>query len=88
MTVIEEGDRRLELYEVTTIPHVNPATLAYVPDARVLFESDLFFGTPGPDATALYMAIRERGLEVQQIVGGHGGILPFSALDAVAGSIR
>ena len=88
MTVIEEGERRLELYEVTTIPHVNPMTLSYVPDAGVLFESDLFFGTPSPDASALYAAILERNLAVRQIVGGHGGVLPFSTLEAVAGSIR
>jgi glyoxylase-like metal-dependent hydrolase (beta-lactamase superfamily II) len=88
MTVIEEGQRRLELYEVATIPHVNPMTLAYVTDAGVVFESDLFFGSPGPDASALYAAIRERDLTVRQIVGGHGGVLPFSALEAVAGSIR
>jgi hypothetical protein len=54
----------------------------------VLFESDLFFGAPSPDASALYAAIRERNLAVQQIVGGHGGVLPFSTLEAVAGSIR
>jgi glyoxylase-like metal-dependent hydrolase (beta-lactamase superfamily II) len=84
MTVIEEGQRRLELYEVATIPHVNPMTLAYVPDARALFESDLFFGAPSPDATALHGAIRERNLDVRQIVGGHGGVLPFSALETAA----
>jgi glyoxylase-like metal-dependent hydrolase (beta-lactamase superfamily II) len=88
MTVIEEGQRRLELHAVTTIPHVNPMTLAYVPDAGVLFESDLFFGAPSPDASALYAAIRERDLTVRQIVGGHGGVLPFSTLEGVAGSIR
>jgi glyoxylase-like metal-dependent hydrolase (beta-lactamase superfamily II) len=84
MTVIEEGDRRLELHEVATIPHVNPKVLAYVPDAGVLFQSDIFFGAPSPDATALHTAIRNRGLDVRQIVGGHGGVLPFSALETAA----
>lgn len=85
--VIEEGGQRLELYEVTTIPHVRPKTLAYVPAARAVFQSDLFFGAPGPDAAALHAAIRERNLEVEQIVGGHGGVLPFASLEtAVAGA--
>jgi glyoxylase-like metal-dependent hydrolase (beta-lactamase superfamily II) len=88
MTVIEEGQRRLELHEVTTIPHVNPMTLAYVPDAGLLFESDLFFGAASPDASALYAAIRERDLEVRQIVGGHGGVLAFAALEAAAAPAR
>jgi glyoxylase-like metal-dependent hydrolase (beta-lactamase superfamily II) len=80
-TTIEEGDRQLVLYEVHGIPHVDPKVLAYVPDAGVLFQSDLFFGAPSPDAPALLAAIRERNLEVTTIVGGHGGVLPFSALE-------
>lgn len=84
MTVIEEGDRRLEVYEVATIPHVNPKVLAFVPGEGVLFQSDLFFGGPGPDTTALYEAVRERDLDVQLIVGGHGGTLPFSTLASAA----
>jgi len=89
MRVIEENSQRLELYEVATIPHVRPMTLAYVPSAHVLFQSDLFFGAPGADATALHAAIRERNLSVETIVGGHGGVLPFSALaTAAAGAAR
>jgi glyoxylase-like metal-dependent hydrolase (beta-lactamase superfamily II) len=86
--VIEEGGRRLELYEVTTIPHVNPMVLAYVPDAGVIFQSDIFFGAASPDATALYAAIRERDLDVREIVGGHGGVLAFAALEAAAAPAR
>jgi glyoxylase-like metal-dependent hydrolase (beta-lactamase superfamily II) len=82
--VIEEGDQRLELYEVTTIPHVQPFLLAFVPSAGAIFESDLFFGGPGPDATALYEAVRDLELDVQMIVGGHGGVLPFSSLEQAA----
>jgi glyoxylase-like metal-dependent hydrolase (beta-lactamase superfamily II) len=84
MTVIEEDDRRLELYEVATIPHVNPKVLAYVPGPGTLFQSDLFFGEPGPDATALYEAVRDLDLDVQLIVGGHGGVIPFATLESAA----
>lgn len=84
MTTIEQGAQSLELYEVTTIPHVVPKVLAYVPSSGALFQSDLFFGAPGPDATALYDAIAERGLDVEHIVGGHGGLLSFSALEQAA----
>jgi glyoxylase-like metal-dependent hydrolase (beta-lactamase superfamily II) len=84
-TTIEEGDRRVELYAVDTIPHVKPKTLAFVPGPGVLFQSDLFFGGASPDAAALYETIETLGLDVQTIVGGHGGVLPFAALrDAVA----
>lgn len=86
-TDITEGEQSLLLFEVATIPHVNPKVLAFVLSSGVLFQSDLFFGGPGPDAKALYEAIIELGLPVQQIVGGHGGVLPFAALEtAVNGS--
>lgn len=86
MTEITGGDKTLALYEVYGIPHVSPMVLAHVPGDDVLFQSDLFFGGPSPDAQALYQAIQDLGLEVEQIVGGHGGVLPFSALaEAVTG---
>jgi hypothetical protein len=84
MRTIEEGEQQLALYEVTTIPHVRPKTLAYVPNGRALFQSDLFFGAPGPDASALHAAIAERELDVALVVGGHGGVLPFASLEAAA----
>ena len=82
MTEITEGEQTLQLYEVNGIPHVAPKVLAFVPSTGVLFQSDLFFGGPGPDATALYEAIQNYALKVEQIVGGHGGVLPYSALEA------
>ena len=81
MKRIEEGDQSVELYEVDTIPHVKPKVLAYVPSTRVLFQSDLFFGGPSPDATALYEAVRARNLRVETIVGGHGATWPYSQLE-------
>ncbi len=82
MTEITEGEQTLQLYEVNGIPHAAPKVLAFVPSTGVLFQSDLFFGGPGPDATALYEAIQNYALKVEQIVGGHGGVLPYSALEA------
>lgn len=80
MTEISNGGQSLYLYEVETIPHVNPKVLAFVEADGILFQSDLFFGGPGPDATALFNALQELELEVTQIVGGHGGILPYTSL--------
>ncbi len=41
--VIADGTQRLELYAITGSPHVDPMVIAYVPNGRVLFQSDLFF---------------------------------------------
>lgn len=79
---ISEGEQRLQLFEVIGIPHVSPKVLAYVPSAGALFQSDLFFGGSGPDSRALLRAIRELDMQVEHIVGGHGGVLPFSALES------
>lgn len=83
MTEISDGDQVLKLYEVTTIPHVNPKVLAFVEGDGILFQSDLFFGGPGPDAIALAEAVAELGLDVTQVVGGHGGVIPGAALAAL-----
>lgn len=81
-TGITEGEQAMQLYEVQGIPHVGPKVLPFVVPTGVLFQSDLFFGAPGPDASAMYEAIKQRNLAVQQIVGGHGGVFPYSALEA------
>jgi glyoxylase-like metal-dependent hydrolase (beta-lactamase superfamily II) len=91
MKVIGEGARTVELYAVTGSPHVDPMVLAYVPSARVLFQSDLFFpgtGAPaGPEAKHLLESVRALKLRVDTNVGGHGGIGPFAELEkAVTGS--
>lgn len=82
MTEITEEGQTLQLFEAMGVPHVKPKLLAFVPSTGVLFQSDLFFGAPSPDASALYDAIQAYGLAVQQIVGGHGGVLPYSSLEA------
>lgn len=82
MELISEEGQSLQLHEASGIPHVSPAVLAFVPLGGVLFQSDLFFGGPGPDASALAAAITGLGLQVQQIVGGHGGVLPYAMLEA------
>jgi hypothetical protein len=50
-----------------------------------LILSHLFFGASGSDASNLYLAIQDLGLQVQQIVGGHGGVSPFTTLAVAYG---
>jgi glyoxylase-like metal-dependent hydrolase (beta-lactamase superfamily II) len=82
--VITDGGQTLELYEVRGIPHVEPVTLAFVPSAGALFQSDLYNGGPGPDTAALVAAIRSLDLDVKSVVGGHGPTVPFDVLIAAA----
>jgi glyoxylase-like metal-dependent hydrolase (beta-lactamase superfamily II) len=89
---IREGSQALELYAAFGNPHVEPIVLAFVPPARVLFQSDLFFpgtGAPAsPAALHLYDAVRTFGLKVATNVGGHGGVAAYAELEAAAAAAR
>ena len=83
---LSDGSQSLTLHALES-PHVMPMVVAYLPQQRILFESDLY--TPGvpaatPDAIALLESITDLGLEVDTIVGGHGGSGDFEALAALA----
>jgi hypothetical protein len=47
----------LEHYAITGNPHVDPKVIAYVPNSRVLFQSDIFF--PGAGLPASPDAVQE-----------------------------
>ncbi len=40
--VLEDATRRVELYDVGPIPHAEEMLVVYLPDERILFQSDLF----------------------------------------------
>ena len=90
MKVIEEGNRRLELYAITGSPHVDPMVIAFVPGPGVLFQSDLFFPATGggnsPAATHLLESVRKLNLRVQRHAGGHGGVADFAELVKAVGT--
>ena len=80
--IISEGGQSLELYPVSFPEHVDPMLLAYASSARALFQPDLY--TPpaaangGPPAQHLLQAIKDLNLNVDMMVGGHGGIGTFA----------
>jgi glyoxylase-like metal-dependent hydrolase (beta-lactamase superfamily II) len=83
--VITDGKQSLELYAFNGSPHVEPMVMAYVPGAKVLFQSDLWFpatgGAGNPAAKQLYDSIKALKLDVKTNVGGHGGVGPFAELE-------
>jgi glyoxylase-like metal-dependent hydrolase (beta-lactamase superfamily II) len=90
--VLSEGKQTLELYPVTGNPHVEPMVLAYVPGARALFQSDLWFpglGAPaGPEAVHLLQSIDALKLPVATHVGGHGGVGPHAELVKAVAAVK
>ena len=78
LRVIEDGTRRLELYQIGPSPHVDQILIGYLPKERILVEGDLLDMTgPNPsaggdDTEQFATKIRELGLEVSIIVPIHG----------------
>ncbi|MDH3508733.1 MAG: hypothetical protein OEQ25_16475, partial [Gammaproteobacteria bacterium] len=72
---LEGIGRRIEVFDIPN-SHADGYVAAYVPDARLLFNADLF--SPNRDRqfppwlNGLLNAVRYHGIEVERHVGGHG----------------
>jgi glyoxylase-like metal-dependent hydrolase (beta-lactamase superfamily II) len=90
--VLSDGKQTLELYAITGNPHVDPKVIAYVPSARALFQSDIWFpglGVPaGPDAVHLLQSIEALKLPVATHVGGHGAVGPHAELVKAVAAVK
>jgi len=89
---IKDGNQTLELYAFTGSPHVEPMVMAYVPNGRVLFQSDLWFpkvGAPGsPEAAQLMEAIQKANLKVDTMIGGHGLFGPYTEMTTAIAKLK
>jgi hypothetical protein len=90
--VLSDGKQSLELYAFTGSPHVEPMVLAYVPGAKVAFQSDLWFpGTGGagnPGAKQLLESMRALKLNIATDAGGHGGVAPHAELEKAVSAMK
>jgi glyoxylase-like metal-dependent hydrolase (beta-lactamase superfamily II) len=86
--VLQDGAMAMHLYPIAGSPHGDTLLMAHFPKERVLVQADVFPNTNAPAYPAnLLENVRKRSLEVDRIVGIHGAIAPFSALEAaVAGT--
>lgn len=86
VTILGSGDAAVQLVELPTA-HVQGMIAAYVPSLRILFVSDVL--TPGPTLAAagsreIVAMVRARGLAVDRVVGGHGGIAAWADVERAA----
>jgi glyoxylase-like metal-dependent hydrolase (beta-lactamase superfamily II) len=90
--VISDGKQTLELYAFTGSPHADPMVLAYVPGAKVAFQSDLWFpgtgGTGNPAAKQFYDSMKALKLDVKTNAGGHGGVAPGAELEKAIAAMK
>jgi len=84
---LTDGTREVKLYHAPN-SHVSGMLVGYVPDARVLFTSDLVsdtFPLIPVFASPVYELIQKNGLSVEMIACGHGNAMPFVQLAYVLG---
>jgi glyoxylase-like metal-dependent hydrolase (beta-lactamase superfamily II) len=82
-----DGPARVVVYRLPTA-HVAGMLIAYLPGSRLLFNSDVL--TPGATlapagSTEIVAFVRARGLAVDRVVGGHGGIANWQDVVTAAG---
>ena len=84
--VLGAGERRVVVYRLPTV-HVEGMLAAYVPDAHLLFVSDVL--TPGPTlapagSAELIALARARQLTIDRVAGGHGGVAAWADIEKAA----
>ena len=83
---IGTGDSRVVLYRLATA-HAEGLLAAYVPSARILFQSDIVNAAPNPPAAGsaeLVKFVRARGITVERVAGGHGLVLAWADVERAA----
>ena len=85
---IGEGDSRVVVLRLPT-SHVEGMLAAYVPAARLLFTSDVLSPAatlPQIGAAEVAALARSRGIAVERVAGGHGGIASWPDVERAAGN--
>lgn len=77
--VFSDGERTVELYDVGPSPHVEEMVIAYLPQQKIVFVSDLCMTRikgriPPPSQTNVDFAqkLRKLDLQIETIANGHG----------------
>ena len=85
--VFRDAHHLVELYDIGPGPTLNEAVVVYLPKEKLLYQTDLF--NPGYVRTVIpaqvatvHLAekLRQLGLAVEQIAGGHGGLTTAAEL--------
>lgn len=84
--VVGTGDGRIVLYRLPSA-HVEGLLAAYVPAAKILFQSDVVNAAPTPPAggsAELVKFVKARGISVDRVAGGHGIVLGWADVERAA----
>jgi glyoxylase-like metal-dependent hydrolase (beta-lactamase superfamily II) len=84
--VVGTGDGRIVLYRLPSA-HAEGLLAAYVPSAKILFQSDVVNAAPNPPAAGsaeLVRFVKARGITVDRVAGGHGIVLGWADVERAA----
>jgi glyoxylase-like metal-dependent hydrolase (beta-lactamase superfamily II) len=94
---LDVGGRKILIFTVPSV-HASDMLGVYVPDAKVVFESDLYLtaslepaptqkgtGLAATESGELIDALSARGLDVTTVVSSHGVTVPIGYVETVAG---
>jgi glyoxylase-like metal-dependent hydrolase (beta-lactamase superfamily II) len=77
--VFEDGNHRVEVYDIGPNPHCAEIIIVYFPKEKILYVADLLnteggriVGTGGEDTVDFAAKIKKLGLDVEKIVSTHG----------------
>ena len=83
--VLQDAAMTVQVHPIAGSPHADSLVMAYFPREKVLVQADVFPNTAAPSYAAnLLDNIKKRNLQVDRIVGIHGTIQPFTALEQAA----
>jgi glyoxylase-like metal-dependent hydrolase (beta-lactamase superfamily II) len=84
--VVGTGEGRIVVYRLPSA-HVEGMLAAYVPAAKILFQSDVVSAAPTPPVAGsaeLSRFVRARGIAVERVAGGHGLVVPWADIEKAA----
>jgi len=90
--IIDGEGLRVELYNVGPNPHADEIIVAYFPETKILYVTDMYFGYLEdhypPAWTALVSLdkkLQELGLDIKTIAPGHGKVVSFDQFNKALG---
>ncbi len=87
----DANGREVIAYAMLDNPHAKGLLMAYVPDAKLGFVTDVWSpGTPMPDKPnpalmSVVNTVKRSGIQPERFAGGHGSVAPYETLTKVTG---
>jgi glyoxylase-like metal-dependent hydrolase (beta-lactamase superfamily II) len=89
--VMSDSRGRQVIVYVLDNPHAKGMMMAWVPDAKLGFVTDIWSpgpplpAKPNPGLVSLVNAVKKAGIQPERFAGGHGSVAPYAQLAVLAG---